>query len=805
MEAHIPRSSSHISQLSPSLGSDDPILTDLMKLSPHKPSIVTKDDRRERPPESINEYSKKINVLLTQLKEKSKVLENQRISFEAALFDLTSYIPVSSIITKDSSALQTIYPNETLSKILVDNYSDLIELSSNYFNLSLASHVTKYTVELIYSLQYWEVYHLVYLIPNLKYFLKLLGFEIFQTPFGVLVKPPLTYVEESMLGGLQYPFPYPFYNYSYHSFDEDTVASKYSKIKVNPYIDITLKNVNRQRKVADEKSRAGARIGNFNNQSPLLTPPRAISRSKYSRYQDKHDEGDEEDEEEEGEEEEEEDDEEEEEDEEEEDYGEGEENDSRMLEENMMSSATNHGDMASSPTGASSKNDHKQELMFILLSPAAGNSKTSAPGGSSNSGMAGSNEKKNKSKSGVIHQCHLVDPNTLRSCLKIFYGKNELLRHQEFVHATKKKIYKCIYCSRNGSKIQSYPRHDSLARHIRRKHGITGKENKMAVNYAKENVEIIDDPSQININLRKRRSITEESIEQDKKMKVDNLDGESQSEYQEKQLENDKRQTDHDNKRQKTLQDPLPHPDFLNPDFTIKAPFADFLLFNSRERPEPRANYPNRTPSLRGNTLLDVLELPPIESNTGQAVSHQQKNLQKSPIERYSKEYQPEKFKDMSLKDNFQKFRISQPSRLPPHHTHLSQLDKNHRQTDQSFQKYPREENLQQEKIKIHDLPSPPQTQPQLQLNSLNQYSNIHKLPQVHLIQPPPPQFLHLFVSHNQQIRPSQTFETQHPSSTPGVPFTAMNPQQFYQFEAKPKNDKKSMELSYINSDSKRK
>ena len=70
------------------------------------------------------------------------------------------------------------------------------------------------------------------------------------------------------------------------------------------------------------------------------------------------------------------------------------------------------------------------------------------------------------------------------------------MRHQEFVHATKKKIYKCIYCARIGAKVQSYPRHDSLARHIRRKHGITGKENKMAVNYAKENVEIID-PDQL--------------------------------------------------------------------------------------------------------------------------------------------------------------------------------------------------------------------------------------------------------------------------------------------------------------------
>ena len=113
--------------------------------------------------------------------------------------------------------------------------------------------------------------------------------------------------------------------------------------------------------------------------------------------------------------------------------------------------------------------------------------------------QAPTEKNKKGSRYSVIHQCHLTDPATNTKCLKIFYGKNELLRHQEFVHATKKRIYKCLYCERLGLSVQSYPRHDSLARHIRRKHGITGKENKMAVNYAKENVIILDDAEGPNI------------------------------------------------------------------------------------------------------------------------------------------------------------------------------------------------------------------------------------------------------------------------------------------------------------------
>ena len=192
----------------------------------------------------------------------------------------------------------------------------------------------------------------------------------------------------------------------------------------------------------------------------------------------------------------------------------------------------------------------QNQIKFVPQSPKKRNELTES--------IEGLIDDPSRKKSSVIHQCHLTDPSTLRRCLKIFYGKNELLRHQEFVHATKKKIYKCVYCAKSGSKVQSYPRHDSLARHIRRKHGVTGKENKMAVNYAKENVEVIDDPMEL---VTKMRSFNK----------------------------------------------PLPHPQFLNSDFTIKTGYAEFMLFNS----STNAN-DSPTGSQSKNRIVDVISLPPV-------------------------------------------------------------------------------------------------------------------------------------------------------------------------------------------------
>lgn len=134
------------------------------------------------------------------------------------------------------------YPADYLSKILLDNYFALTRVSTSYFNLSLSSVVTKYIVELIYQLNYWEVVHLAHMIPEIQDFLQLIGFEVVSTSFGPIVRPPENYLEDKMLQGLQYPFPYPFYNYSYHSFDPDVGKRKMELVRITPYIDITLKN-----------------------------------------------------------------------------------------------------------------------------------------------------------------------------------------------------------------------------------------------------------------------------------------------------------------------------------------------------------------------------------------------------------------------------------------------------------------------------------------------------------------------------------------------------------------------------------
>ena len=121
---------------------------------------------------------------------------------------------------------QLTFPNNYLSKI-IDNFDSLLKFSTSYFNLSLASHITKYVVELIYLLNYWEVVHLVYLNSNIINFCSCVDFEIVNGSFGPIVRPPENYLSDIMLQGLQYPYPYPFYNYSYHSFNSTVEEQKF--------------------------------------------------------------------------------------------------------------------------------------------------------------------------------------------------------------------------------------------------------------------------------------------------------------------------------------------------------------------------------------------------------------------------------------------------------------------------------------------------------------------------------------------------------------------------------------------------
>lgn len=634
----------------------DPIVDDLMKLSAHEPLIVTKRGSNFLPTESINHYSSHLSELLYLLNEERELDDTSRMSIEGNLFELTSYIP-KPCSTNDSQ-YRLFYPNEQLSKILIDNYAPLLKFSSSYFNLSLASHITKYMVELVYMLQYWEVYHLLYLLPDLDYFLKLVGIEVIQTPFGPLVRPPENLMVDSMSQGLQYPFPYPFYNYSYHSLDPTAKKRKFSKVNITPYIDITLTNLQSPKKKkqlhspsfpqhqhiikkdSDKDIVNGVQevlkddvhkqdIPEFKNAEIINKKTHIDHNLPEEPNVSKENEKDQENE----------------------IFDDPVSNELDVSYVNQKPEPENRQEI--------DKSDNEYEIQSEALasqSPTAENTSRNAVENNqfeiriihsgNEKGLTEEEAKKNKSKSGVIHQCHLMDPHTMKACLKIFYGKNELLRHQEFVHATKKKIYKCIYCSRNGTKVQSYPRHDSLARHIRRKHGITGKENKMAVNYAKENVEVIDDPSKLPRN-----------------------------------------------QNSSLFGKPLPRPQFLNSDFTIKSSYAGFLLFSTRDGQS--RNQPGSSSSTKSKATTESELLSPQNASVVTEMSPEVPSADKSPnmdtlsLNSHENVHSPSmsppaskfnvnsvnfnKPEASAIKENFQKFRLANPALL---HTYQFESEK---------------------------------------------------------------------------------------------------------------------------------
>lgn len=97
----------------------------------------------------------------------------------------------------------------------------------------------------------------------------------------------------------------------------------------------------------------------------------------------------------------------------------------------------------------------------------------------------------------VIHECQLPlssdDPTRL--CLRRFSRKYELIRHQETVHSKKKKLFKCFVCVKQDPAIgpRIFTRHDTLAKHIRVNHRISGKEAKAEVAYSKKHAEIVEE------------------------------------------------------------------------------------------------------------------------------------------------------------------------------------------------------------------------------------------------------------------------------------------------------------------------
>lgn len=95
------------------------------------------------------------------------------------------------------------------------------------------------------------------------------------------------------------------------------------------------------------------------------------------------------------------------------------------------------------------------------------------------------------------HQCDLVNPSTGHPCNKQFSRSYDLIRHQETIHASKKKIFRCVICEGrlNGGpgngKLKTFSRGDALSRHIKVKHGLGGQEAVELINDAKENVEFL--------------------------------------------------------------------------------------------------------------------------------------------------------------------------------------------------------------------------------------------------------------------------------------------------------------------------
>ncbi|RLV94361.1 Transcriptional regulator RPN4 [Spathaspora sp. JA1] len=101
------------------------------------------------------------------------------------------------------------------------------------------------------------------------------------------------------------------------------------------------------------------------------------------------------------------------------------------------------------------------------------------------------------SASNPHHQCDLINPSTGVPCNKQFSRPYDLIRHQETIHASKKKIFRCVICEGrfNGGpgngKQKTFSRVDALSRHVKVKHALVGQEALDLVNEAKENVEYV--------------------------------------------------------------------------------------------------------------------------------------------------------------------------------------------------------------------------------------------------------------------------------------------------------------------------
>ncbi|CAK9438524.1 uncharacterized protein LODBEIA_P27480 [Lodderomyces beijingensis] len=93
------------------------------------------------------------------------------------------------------------------------------------------------------------------------------------------------------------------------------------------------------------------------------------------------------------------------------------------------------------------------------------------------------------------HRCDLINPTTGQMCNKQFSRPYDLIRHQNTIHASLKKIFRCVICEgryqggTGNGKEKTFSRGDALSRHIKIKHGLVGEEAIQLINEAKENVE----------------------------------------------------------------------------------------------------------------------------------------------------------------------------------------------------------------------------------------------------------------------------------------------------------------------------
>ncbi|GEQ67547.1 hypothetical protein JCM33374_g1212 [Metschnikowia sp. JCM 33374] len=425
--------------------SQDPIMKDLLKIQGQ--SLPTISDKRNRqvPNYPMEELSLRLRELLELILD-PVLPDDSRMHYEQSLKDLISKDP------KTKSGHKR-YPNDYLSQILIDNYSLFLKISTSYFNLSFSSSITRYLVSIIYNLECWEIYHLLNVIPNLEYILKLLDFDIKFTSFGYIVKPPANFLNFNLRQGLQYPFPYPFYNFSYHSVNPRAASKKMRKISIKPYIDLRLDK-------SEPKPKSPPKV--------LAKPPKPVEQD-FSYMSDS-------------------------------DQSSADSEDFRRwkivyLFVEMTPERIKHDFNVSFITPAQrayEEEDYDSDRARLIEAKEQESIDESTPGLK----IVPSVFQKAFAKAfdnGLIqhtflHQCKLMDPTSHKTCLKVFYGKNELHRHQEFVHATKKRLYRCAYCLKddNDESKKCYPRYDSLARHIRRKHGIVGRENKQAVLLARK-------------------------------------------------------------------------------------------------------------------------------------------------------------------------------------------------------------------------------------------------------------------------------------------------------------------------------